>query len=56
MQYAALLFHIPLSTYHEWVQECVMVRTPHVGGYRIFSDVNVKEIDPGCTPHPLSIS
>ena len=28
MQYAVLLFHIPLSTYHEWVHQGVMLRTP----------------------------
>ena len=52
--FQTLLFHIPLTTYHDWVHEGVMVRTSHVGGYRIKADINVKEIDPDFTLHPLS--
>ena len=53
--FQSLLFHIPLTTYHDWVHEGVMVRTSHVGGYRIKADINVKEIDRDFTLHPLSI-
>ena len=52
--FQTLLFHIPLTTYHDWVHEGVMVRTSHVGGYRIKADINVREIDPDFTLHPLS--
>ena len=52
--YAALFFHIPLTTVHPWVQNCVLERTPHVGGYRIRVDINIKEIDPDFTLHLIS--
>ena len=52
----ALLFHIPLATYHDWVHEGVMVRYPHLGGYRIKANINVKKMDPNCSNHPLSLS
>ena len=52
--FQALLFHIPLATYHDWMHDCVMVRCWHVGGYRIFADIFVAEIDPDFTHHPLS--
>ena len=52
----ALLFHIPLATYHDWVHEGVMVRYPHLGGYRIKANINVKKMDPNWSNHPLSLS
>ena len=51
--FRAVLFHIPLTTYHGWVDNDLMVKTPHVGGYRIFQNIHVKEIDPHFTVHPL---
>ena len=52
--FQALLFHIPLATYHDWMHDCVMVRCWRVGGYRIYNDIFVPEIDPDFTHHPLS--
>ena len=52
--FRAVLFHIPLTTYHRWVDNDLMVKTPHVNGYRIFQNINVKEIDPYYKARPVA--
>ena len=47
-------FQMPLTTFHDWVDNDLMVRTKHVGGYRIKQNINVKDIDPYYKAHPVA--
>ena len=51
--FMAVTFRMPLTTYQDWVDNDLMVPTPHVGGYRIKTNINVKEIDPHYKTNPI---
>ena len=48
-----LTFYIPLGTFHKWIHENTMKQVPHLSGYRIKSDLNLKELDPEWKVHPV---
>ena len=49
-----LTFTLSLLRFHEWIDSEMMKKcNPRVGGYRIYQDVNLAEVDPlGWTVHP----
>ena len=49
----ALLFHLPLPLFHEWIHEGKMRACPWVNGYRIRGDIDFADVDPGFTLHPF---
>ena len=50
-----LTFFIPYETFHDWIGAGVMRKSPwKVGGYRIYQDIDLHEVDPFFKMHPVS--
>ena len=50
-----LTFTLSLGRFHRWIDSEMMKKCPpRVGGYRIYEDVNLDEVDPQCSIHPTS--
>ena len=50
-----LTFFIPYETFHDWFDAGVMRKSPwKVGGYRIYQDIDLHEVDPFFKMHPVS--
>ena len=48
-----LTFSLSLARFHRWIDTGTMKKcNPQVGGYRIYQDVNLAEVDPRYTVHP----
>ena len=48
-----LTFGLSLERFHRWIDTEMMKKcNPRVGGYRIYQDVNLAEVDPQWTVHP----
>ena len=48
-----LTFTLSLGRFHRWIDTEMMKKCPpRVGGYRIYRDVNLAEVDPQWTVHP----
>ena len=48
-----LTFNLSLGRFHRWIDTEMMKKCdPRVGGYRIYQDVNLAEVDPQWTVHP----
>ena len=49
-----LTFTLSLGRFHRWIDSEMMKKcNPRVGGYRIYQDVNLAEVDPLYSVHPI---
>ena len=49
-----LTFTLSLGRFHFWIDSEMMKKcNPRVGGYRIYQDVNLAEVDPLYSVHPI---
>ena len=48
-----LFFSLSLGRFHRWIDSEMMKKCkPRVGGYRIYEDVSLDEVDPQFSIHP----
>ena len=49
-----LTFLVSLTRFQQWIQNRTMTKcNPRVGGYRIYRDVSLSDVDPQNTLNPL---
>ena len=49
-----LTFHVDYPRFHRWIEEFTMRKSPpKIGGYRIYQDVDLNEVDPQWQMHQI---